>query len=135
MLKFLNPKTYLEMESKELMLFSLRWTFGFWLLYLGLSKWIMGSQGFLGYIGKEFSETFLPPLLVQLTGWIIIIAEPLLAIMLLIGFKPRLTWLLTAKLLFILIMGKTILGDYPTVANNWIYLIMAIGAASFSKAD
>jgi uncharacterized membrane protein YphA (DoxX/SURF4 family) len=133
MYKYLIPTTYLTMSTKELMLFCLRFFFGFWLLFVGTTKWVMGHQGFIGYISNEFASTFLPSFLVTITAWIIIIAEPLLGLLLIIGFRPRLTWLLTAKLLFILIIGKTILSDFQTVSNNWIYLLMAIGAASFEK--
>ena len=129
----LNPKTYLEADSKELFLFSLRWSFGFWFLFIGLSKWFKGADKFVGYITSEFSTTFLPEALVHFTGWIILILEPLLGLLLMIGFFPRATWLVTAKLLFILMLGKSILGDHQTVSNNWFYIVLALGAGSFSK--
>ncbi len=74
------------MDSKELMLVSLRLFFGFWLLFVGSMKWVMGHQAFIGYITNEFASTFLPTFLVTITAWIIIIAEPLLGLLLIIGF-------------------------------------------------
>jgi uncharacterized membrane protein YphA (DoxX/SURF4 family) len=128
----LKPNDYLKADSLELFLFGARWSFGFWLLYLGVMKWVGGPGNFLAYIAKDFADEWPPELMITAIGWIILISEPLLGFFLILGFQQRLAWLLTAKLMFLLLMGKTILGDYATVANNWQYFFIALGAASLS---
>ena len=131
----LNPNTYLQAEGKELFLFGLRWSFGFWLLYVGAMKWINGPAGFIGYIGKDFANAWPPEIMITVLGWIIVVAEPLLGLLLIIGWRPRLVWLATAKLMWILMFGKTIVQDYPTVANNWQYFVLALAACCLTPPE
>jgi len=125
----------LNKDTREFFLFGLRLSFGFWILYVGLGKWLAGPAGFIGYIVNQFNETWVPELLSSGLGWIIIIAEPLVGLWLLAGVKQRLAWVAASKLMFLLMFGKTILGDYATVANNWQYLVIAIAAAAWTKPE
>ncbi len=128
----LNPKTYLKADSKELFCFGARWAFGFWLLYLGVMKWIGGPENFVGYINGAFAETWVPARLLTVMSWLILILEPLLGALLILGWKERLVWITTAKLMFLLIFGQTILQEWGSVANNWQYLFFCIALAAFS---
>ena len=128
-------KKIMAMESKEFFLFGASYSFGIWLLYLGLNKWIGGASGFVGYITKQFAETWAPEPLTLALAWIILIAEPLLGLWLITGKKLRLAWIATAKLMFMLMFGKTLLQDYPGVADNWQYLALALVCASFAPAE
>lgn len=106
--------------------------FGIWLGYIGLMKWINGPAAFIGYISSAFAKTWAPAPLVTLLGWVIIIAEVVLGIWLISGFRARLAWFLTALYMFMLTFGETMLGDYAVVSNNWHYVVLALVAGALS---
>ncbi len=109
--------------------------FGLWLRYVGCAKWlIMGSDVFVGYITTEFDKTWSPHILNLTLAWLIIIAEPLLAILILAGKKARTVWSLTALLMFLLLIGQTILMK-PDVIANWHYLVLSLVCAALSDPD
>ena len=122
----------LSLPPREFFLFAMRWSFGSWLLYLGISKWIAGPAGFIGYMSSNFEQTWLPLVLVKITGWLIVILEPVLGVWLLSGKQERLAWIANAKLMFVLMLGQSILKEFNTVANNWQYLALAIACAALS---
>jgi uncharacterized membrane protein YphA (DoxX/SURF4 family) len=122
-------------EARRYFLCGIRIFFGVWLLYVGLSKWIfMGSDKFVGFITSEFDKTWSPHLLNVLLAWLIMIAEPVLALLLLLGKKPRLVWTLTALLMFLLTIGQTILMK-PDVIANWQFLVLTLACAALAKPD
>lgn len=123
----------MKSDSKQLFLFGARWAFGFWLLYIGVMKWVGGADGFVGYISGQFANTWPPSWMILALAWIILVLEPLLGALLLLGKAQRLVWILTAKLMFILMFGQTLLGNYATVSNNWQYFFIALIAASLSE--
>jgi len=88
----------------------MRFCFGLWLLYAGVVKWIMiGPHAFVGFITAEFDKSWSPHALNVALAWLIMIAEPVLALFILSGKKARLAWMLTALLMFLLTIGETIL--------------------------
>ena len=125
----------LKGDSRICFLTALRLTFGGWILFVGISKVLGGPAGFVGYISGEFAATWLPALLTTITAYVILVGEPLVGVWLLSGKRQRLAWLVAAALMFLLMIGKTILRDFATVANNWQYLVLCLTAAAFTKAD
>ena len=122
-------------DTRRFFLFGIRFFFGLWLLYVGLSKWIfMGPGMFVGYIAAEFDKTWSPHLLNVLLAWLIMIAEPVLAVLILSGRNPRMVWTLTSLLMFLLACGQTILMK-PDVVANWQYLVLALLCAALSDPD
>jgi hypothetical protein len=98
-------------------------------------KWIsMGPDTFVGYITAEFDKTWSPRILNVLLAWLILIAEPVLAVFILSGQKARKAWTLTALLMFLLTIGQTILMK-PDVIANWQYLVLTVVCAAFSDPD
>jgi uncharacterized membrane protein YphA (DoxX/SURF4 family) len=125
----------LKSDTRSCFVSTLRYAFGGWLLFVGITKILGGAAGFVGYIQSEFAQTWLPAALTTVTAWIILIAEPLIGAWLLLGKRQRLAWLSAAALMFLLMFGKTILRDFPTVANNWQYLALCIAAAALSEPE
>ncbi|NDC38622.1 MAG: DoxX family membrane protein [Proteobacteria bacterium] len=123
----------LKADSRHFFLTTLRLFFGSWLLYVGVSKLLGGMTGFIGYIEGEFAQTWLPSIAITTTAWLILILEPVIGAWLLLGKHQRLAWLSAASLMFLLMLGKTVLRDFPTVANNWQYLLLCLVAAAWSK--
>ena len=120
-------------DSKRFFLFWIRIFFGIWLLYAGCVKlFVMGPDAFVGYITAEFDKTWSPHSLNVLLAWIILIAEPVLALFILSGKKPRMSWMLTTFLMFMLLAGQTILMKPDTIAN-WQYLILTLVCAALSE--
>lgn len=113
----------------------MRLFFGLWLLYAGLFKvFAMGPAAFVGYITADFDKTWSPHLLNVVLGWLIFIAEPVLAVLILVGKKPRLVWTLTTLLMFLLLIGQTILMK-PDITGNWIYVVLTLACASLSDGE
>ncbi|MBI3315437.1 MAG: DoxX family membrane protein [Candidatus Omnitrophica bacterium] len=122
-------------DTRRFFLYGIRFFFGLWLLYAGLTKWIfMGPGTFVGHITTEFDKTWSPHLLNVLLAWLIIIAEPVLAALILSGKKARLVWTLTSLFMFLLTMGQSILMK-PDVIANWQYLILTLLCAALSDPE
>lgn len=127
--------TYFNHDSRRFFLCGMRLFFGLWLLYVGLFKWVgMGPDVFVGYITAEFDKTWSPHLLNVLLAWLIMIAEPVLAVLMLAGKRARLVWTLTSLLMFLLTFGQTILMK-PEVIANWQYLVLTLACAALSDPD
>lgn len=125
----------MKLDNRLFFLTSLRYLFGLWLLYVGLSKVVGGPAGFVGYIEGEFAATWLPAILVTLAAWVILAAENLIGLWLLVGKSQRAAWFAAALLMFLLLLGKTVTRDFATVANNWQYLLLCLGAAAWTKPE
>ena len=126
---------FLKYDTRRFFLFGVRLFFGAWLLYVGLSKWIlMGPGTFVGYITTQFDKTWSPHMLNVLLAWLIMIAEPGLAVLILSGRKARMVWTLTSLLMFLLAIGQTILMK-PDVIANWQFLVLVLLCAALSDPD
>jgi len=123
---------FLKYDTRRFFLFGIRLFFGAWLLYVGLSKWvIMGPGVFVGYITAQFDKTWSPHMLNVSLAWLILVAEPVLAILILSGRKAREVWMLAALLMFLLTIGQTILMK-PDVIANWQFLVLVLLCAALS---
>ena len=121
-----------SLPSRQFFLCGVRLAFGIWLLYVGRTKWFaFGPENFVAMINTEFDKTWSPHALNTLLAWLIIIAEPVLGLLLLSGKCPRNVWTLTALLMFMLVIGQTILMK-PDVINNWQYFLLALACAAWS---
>ena len=126
-----------DVGPRRYFLFGMRMFFGVWLLYAGLVKWIAFSpSGFVGFVVKDFQDAkaWPSPGLITALAWLILIAEPVLAIWLLIGKCARCAWATTALLMFLLLVGQSILMK-PSVTDNWHYVIMTLVCAALSYPD
>jgi uncharacterized membrane protein YphA (DoxX/SURF4 family) len=122
-------------DARRFFLWGMRLFFGLWLLYVGLAKWIfMGPDTFVGFITAEFEKTWSPHILNILLAWLILIAEPVLAVLILSGKQARKVWTLTSVLMFLLTFGQTILMK-PDVIANWQFLVLVLLCAALSDPD
>jgi len=122
----------LNYDTRRFFLFGIRLFFGSWLLYVGLSKWvIMGPGVFVGYIAAQFDKTWSPHMLNVSLAWLILVAEPVLAILILSGRKAREVWMLASLFMFLLTIGQTILMK-PDVIANWQFLVLVLLCAALS---
>ena len=127
--------TCLQYDTRRFFLCGMRLCFGLWLLYVGLVKWIfIGPGTFVGAIADQFDKTWSPHLLNVLLAWLIMIAEPVLAVLILFGRQARRAWALTALLMFLLTIGQTILMK-PDVIANWQYVILTLVCAALSEPE
>lgn len=122
-----------DMIDKKFFQFAVSWSFGAWLLFVGVMKWVGGIEGFMGYLVSSFESTFLPVWMVTMTGWVIVVLEPIVGAWLMSQVKPFLAWIAAAKLMFMLMIGKTITKDFATVSDNWIYLLLCLVMAAMVK--
>ncbi len=126
---------YWKHDTRRFFLCGMRLFFGLWLLYVGFSKWIiMGPDTFVGYITAQFDKTWSPHILNVLLAWLIMTAEPVLAVLILSGKKARKGWTLTSLFMFLLTFGQTILMK-PDVIANWQFLVLTLVCAALSDPD
>lgn len=118
-------------NARRYFLLLMRIGFGIWLLYAGVMKWVGGIAAFIEQIQVMFEKSWPPAPLVTLLAWVIAIAEVVLALLILIGWKPRLVWTLTAALMFTLMMGLCIL-VMPNAVDNWQFIVLASVCAALS---
>jgi len=85
-------------------------------------------------IASEFDKTWSPHILNVVLAWLILIAEPVLALLILSGKKARLVWTLTSLFMFMLTFGQSILMK-PDVIANWQYLVLTLVCAALSDPD
>jgi len=122
-------------DTRRFFLSGIRFFFGLWLLYVGLVKWIfMGPDTFVGYITAQFDKTWSPHMLNFLLAWLIMFAEPVLAVLILSGRKARQVWTVASLFMFMLTIGQTILMK-PDVIANWQYLVLTLTCAALSEPD
>lgn len=122
-------------DARRFFLLGIRLYFGLWLLYVGLTKWIfLGPARFVGLIASEFDKTWSPHALNVSLAWLIMIAEPVLAALILSGWKARRAWTLTSLFMFMLAFGQTLLMK-PDVIANWQYLVLTLACAALSDPD
>ena len=122
-------------DARRFFLFGIRFFFGAWLLYVGLSKWIfIGPDMFVDLIAAQFDKTWSPHALNVSLAWLILVAEPVLALLILSGRKARMAWTLTSLLMFLLTIGQTILMK-PDVIANWQFLVLVLLCAALSDPD
>ena len=120
-------------DSRRFFLAGMRVFFGSWFLYVGASKWVLiGAPTFVGFITSEFDKTWSPHLLNMVLAWLILVAEPVLALWILYGKNARAAWTATAGLMFLLTIGQTILMK-PDVVGNWQYLVLTLICAALSE--
>ncbi|HXV27959.1 MAG TPA: DoxX family membrane protein [bacterium] len=123
---------FCEYDARRFFLFGMRVYFAIWLLYVGITKWVaIGPSVFVGYITSDFDKTWSPHLLNTALAWLILVAEPVLALLILSGKKARAVWMLTSLLMFMLTLGQTILMK-PDVIANWQYLVLTLACAALS---
>lgn len=122
-------------DTRSYFLTLMRIFFGGWLTYLGVMKWINGPAGFVGYIVADFEKTWAPAWLLVPTAWAILVAEVVVGVWILLGKAPRLAWSAATLLMFGLLFGKTMTGDFATVANNWQYLVLCALVAALHQPE
>lgn len=126
-------KECMSLPDKEYFVRLISLFFGIWLFYVGVMKWKMGADQFVGMITSQFDPTWSPHQLNVILAWIIMVAEPVLAALLILGKKPRMVWTLVALFMFMLTFGQTMLMQQEGIANTWQYLALACACAALSK--
>ena len=126
---------FLRYDTRRFFVLAVRMTFGVWLLYAAAMKWfVMGPQTFVGFITAEFDKTWSPHLLNVALAWLIMTAELVLSLWILSGKRARLAWTLTAMLMFLLVIGQSILMK-PDVIANWEYFVLVTVCAALSEPE
>lgn len=125
-------KSCCDLTPREFFLKGARLSFGLWLLYVGVVKWVGGASNFVGYIESEFAKTFSPAPLNTGLAWLIIVAEPLIGLWLVSGIKQKCAWTAASLLMFLLTIGMTIL-QKPEVVHNFEYFFLCLACAAWSS--
>ena len=115
--------------------FTLRLGLGLLFLISGLGKVTDGGAGFRGYIAKQFSETWLPDILLIPFGYVLPFAEAGLGALLILGVCRCCVLPLGALLMVSLTFGQIVLGEHQTVSNNMIYVALFAATMFVSKWD
>jgi thiosulfate dehydrogenase [quinone] large subunit len=113
-----------------------RFALGLLLLVAGLKKFFgPGPEGFMNWILKEFAATPLPPWSLAPYGFALPFIEVALGLFLIVGLFHRAALVATAGLLLSLGFGKMLLGDHQTVAQIFLYLLIAAWTMKNGEED
>jgi len=105
----------------------IRLMFGLIFIVYGLEK-ILAYESSVSNMAATFSDTWLPLFLVYGFMYILPFIEISLGIAYLIGFKYRVTLLVTGILLTLLTFGLAVRGEFEPVSRNLVYFfILLIG--------
>jgi len=105
-----------------------------WLFFIAAyNKFTMGLHHSAGFIAESVKDTFLPGFLVVPYGYILPVAEGLIAALLFSGFKLRAGWVLTAAVLISLIVGLTVAKQ--SASDLYVYLVLTCAGIYFSRYD
>jgi len=122
-----------KLDTRRFFLLGMRLAFGLWLFYVGvITKWfLIGPVHFIGFITGQFDKTWSPHLLNVVLAWVIVCSEPILSVLILSGWKPRLVWSAAALFMFMLTLGQTI-SNGSAQFQNWAFLVLLLTCAAMS---
>ena len=98
-------------------------------------KFRSGLDNTTMFIQGMFKDTWLPLSLVGLYARILPFAEAIIAIWLIVGYKLKTAWILTAFVLITLAFGMAVAKQFAVVANNYFYVFLACAGLYFSCED
>jgi uncharacterized membrane protein YphA (DoxX/SURF4 family) len=103
-----------------------------------IPKWSGGLAGLDGIVAnfrETFKDTWLPAPLVVFQARLIPYVEALLPVWLLVGWKLRIAWVITALFLVTLSFGMLVAQQGDVAAHNFAYVLIACWGLYFSKYD
>lgn len=99
------------------------------LLFMGVSKFIMGLTVFVDTMSQPFSELWFPASIARGFLYLVPFIEVALGILLIVGHKMKHVFLTAAGIFFlILLFGTTIMGELAGVQMNLIIILVVAGA-------
>ena len=105
----------------------IRLMFGLIFFVYGLEK-LFSLTNIVETTGGTFDDTWIPKAAIVVFLYVLPFIEIMLGVSFLIGFKYRMTLVLTGILLAVLTFGLAVRGDYETVSRNLVYFfILLIG--------
>jgi len=102
----------------------LRATIGINLLMHGVSRLLAGPAGFADHLSQQFAKSPLPPTLVHVFGVTLPAIEGLLGLLLLIGWKTRLTLIAASLLIMVLTFGSALVQDWNAAGAQLLYAVV-----------
>jgi phosphoglycerol transferase MdoB-like AlkP superfamily enzyme len=101
----------------------LRGALGVLMVFAGISKLMGGIEGFVENTGADFAATWLPMGIVSAFLFILPVAELLLGLWLLAGWKRQWALFITGHLFVAFMFGFMILGKDEMIALHFIYIL------------
>lgn len=108
----------------KLAYFVLRAATGLDLFGHGFIRLAGNLTAFHSWITNQFAKTFLPHVLVSLTGYVIPPVELILGLLLMAGFKTRETLLAASALMGVLLFGSCVAQNWNVVAIQLFYFLV-----------
>lgn len=100
-----------------------------------LSGGLASIRGTVGYFQATFAETWLPPALVTMHGWLTPFVEALIAVWLIVGYRLRIGWILTCLFAISLAFGMAVAKKHDVAANNYGYVLICAAGLYCSRYD
>jgi uncharacterized membrane protein YphA (DoxX/SURF4 family) len=101
-------------------------------------KWstgLAGLQGIVDSFAATFKDSWLPAPLVAWHARVVPFIEALIPVWLILGYRLRLAWAVTALFLVTLAFGMLVVREYAVAANNFLYVMIACWGLYFSQYD
>ncbi len=117
--------------------FSLRMVLGSLLLFAGFGKILMGTERWSANLITLFAGSpWISAQLIAFLGWVVLILELFLGVLLIMGWKTQAAFGLTILLFALLNVGLMILDNGASVSTNMSYIIVAtLGAWLAGKGN
>ncbi len=112
-----------QLADEKLAYALLRIFVGLNILMHGLSRMIAGLAQFAAHLQAQFAHSPLPPWSVQIFGTVLPVAEALLGLFLLIGFKTRAALIGGSIWLLVLTFGASLIQDWQVAGTQLIYAL------------
>ncbi len=113
----------MKITAPQLGTLGLRLALGVNMLIHGWMRVGSGADKFHAWIGKTFSESSLPPFLVEVAASAIPYVELVLGVTLLLGLKTKWAAFFGALFICTLIFGMGVLQNWEVVGSQMIYVI------------
>lgn len=101
-------------------------------------KWVnglAGLQGIVDYFAATFKDSWLPGPLVAAHARVVPFIEALIPVWLILGYRLRMAWAVTALFLVTLAFGMLVTREHAVAANNFLYVMIACWGLYFSQYD
>ena len=130
------PRSKYGLSPESVAGFLLRFALGVLFLFAAIGKFAgPGPAGFANWTLQEFEATYLPRFMLIPYAYTLPYLEFVLGVVLILGIFTRTSLTVAALLLISLALGKMVLQDHATVANNLNYVFMAAVALWFAWQD
>lgn len=117
----------MDSRNSRLVVLVIRFFLGALFLMVGLGRLVEpGLSSFVARLQRQFAETPLPDLFLQVFGRTLPFVEGTIGALLFVGLYRRASFVSVSLLLVVLTLGQMMIRHFDMAANNAVYLLVAL---------